>query len=276
MSSQIVFITGCSKGFGRALVEVARTRGYTVVATARQPGSVADLAGPDVLALALDVTNNDQVQSAVAAALDRFGRIDVLINNAGFGIGGAIEEISDTEVRRVFDTNVFGLLNVTRAVLPAMRRQRSGRILNISSIGGLDSTIGGGIYCSSKFALEGLSESLAMEVAPLGIRVTLVEPGPFRTDFLGGSFGFAEARIDDYAETVGKARENYRNFHGKQPGDPLLAAQAMLDVAAMEQPPLRLPLGSMTIDRLRAKLKRLEETADQWEKVARAADGAGT
>jgi NAD(P)-dependent dehydrogenase (short-subunit alcohol dehydrogenase family) len=157
-------------------------------------------------------------------------------------------------------------------VLPIMRKQRSGRILNLSSIGGLDSTIGGGIYCSSKFALEAISESLAMETAPLGIHVTIVEPGPFRTEFLGGSFGFAATQIDDYGETVGKARENYRNFHGKQPGDPLLAAKAMLDVVELSEPPLRLPLGAMTIDRLRTKLARLQQTIADWEAVARATD----
>ncbi len=198
MKSLVWFITGTSRGFGQELVRAALKRGDSVVATSREPQQVAAAfkeSADRLLATPLDLNDEKQISTAVDAAIKRFGHIDVLVNNAGHGLLGAVEECNDAEVKKVFETNVFGLLRVTRAVLPQMRKQRSGRIVNLSSIGGLTGWPGWGIYCSTKFAVEGLSEVLAQEVAPLGIRVTIVEPGPFRTDFLGSGLPVANARL---------------------------------------------------------------------------------
>lgn len=269
------FITGSSTGFGRLLAEEVLKAGDNVVATARKVEQVADLEqkfSDHALALPLDVTDQEQVDRAVAKALERFGRIDVLVNNAGYGVAGAIEEVSDAELGPMYETNVFGLLRVTRAVLPQLRNQRSGHILNLSSIGGLTAAPGWGLYQSTKFAVEGLSEALAQEVAPLGIRVTIIEPGPFRTDFLGRSGVEAEKRIEDYSSTADNARRYRTDQHGKQPGDPLRAVHAMIQVADSPDPPLRLLLGAGALQRVRQKLEAWQKEIAAWEPVTVGAD----
>ena len=212
------------------------------------------------------------MDSAVDAGGCKFGRVDVLVNNAGYGIAGAIEEVSEAEFMPMFETNVFGLLRVTRAFLPQLRKQRSGHILNLSSIGGLVASPGMGYYNATKFAVEGLSEALAAELAPLGIKVTIVEPGPFRTDFLGRSGVIAETRIADYDATAGNMRKYFAENDGKQQGDPLRAVQAMMQVVESPKPPLRLLLGASALQRLRTKLGSWEKEIAAWEKVTVGAD----
>ncbi|MDQ2835003.1 MAG: oxidoreductase, partial [Acidobacteriota bacterium] len=256
-NGKVWFITGASTGFGRLLAEEVLQRGGKVIATARKLDKVADLVTQHpgrVLALALDVTDAGQVDSAVTQAFAKFGEVDVLVNNAGYGVAGAIEEVSEDELMPMYQTNVFGLLRVTRAFLPYLRKQRSGHILNLSSIGGLTAGPGWGLYQSTKFAVEGLSEALAQEVAPLGIRLTIIEPGPFRTDFLGRSGVEAEMKIADYDNTAANARWYMSEQHGKQPGDPLKAVQAMIEVVESDNPPLRLLLGAGALKRVRQKL----------------------
>lgn len=231
--AKVWLITGSSSGFGRSLTEAVLKNGDRVIATARKPEQLNDLVKqyPELLhTVRLDVTNLQEVQAAIESALNAYGRIDVLVNNAGYGAVGVVEEVSDDETRRQFDTNFFGVLNVTRAVLPTMREQRSGHILNISSVGGVVSFSGAGIYCATKFALEGVSEALAQEVKPLGIKVTIIEPGAFRTDFSGRSIAISGQTIADYAETSGKVIEWNRELDGKQSGDPAKAATAMIQV----------------------------------------------
>ena len=269
------FITGSSTGFGRLLAEEVLKSGDNVVATARNVEQVKDLEQryPDhALALPLDVTKQDQVDGAVAKTLERFGRVDVLVNNAGYGVAGAIEEVSEAEFAPMYETNVFGLLRVTRAFLPQLRKQKSGHILNLSSIGGLTAGPGWGLYQGTKFAVEGLSEALAQEVAPLGIRLTIVEPGPFRTDFLGRSGVEAAKKIDDYNATAGNARRYMNEQDGKQPGDPLKAVHAMMQVADSENPPLRLLLGAGALKRVREKIDRWQKELAAWESVTVGAD----
>ena len=273
-SSRVWLITGCSTGFGRVLAEEVLKAGGRVVATARRPEQIADLEQkyPErALALPLDVTREDSVESAVEAAIARFGRIDVLVNNAGYGVAGAIEEVSEAEFMPMFETNVFGLIRVTRAVLPHLRRQRSGHILNISSIGGVAASPGWGYYQGTKFAVEGLSEALAGELAPLGIRVIIIEPGPFRTNFLGSGV-MAVNQIADYDKTAGNARRYYVEQNGKQPGDPVRAALAMIAVVESPEPPLRLLLGKSAMKRLREKLAAWERELDAWETTTVGAD----
>jgi len=274
-SSRTWFITGSSTGFGRLLAEEVLKTGDHVVATARKVEQVADLEQkyPDqALALPLDVTKQDQVDAAVAKTLERFGRVDVLVNNAGYGVAGAIEEVSDAELDPMYATNVFGLLRVTRAFLPQLRKQRSGHILNLSSIGGLTAGPGWGLYQSTKFAVEGLSEALAQEVAPLGIRVTIIEPGPFRTDFLGRSGVEAAKRIEDYSTTADNARQYKSEQHGRQPGDPLKAVLAMIQVVDSPNPPLRLLLGASALKRVRQKIEVWQKELTAWETVTVGAD----
>jgi NAD(P)-dependent dehydrogenase (short-subunit alcohol dehydrogenase family) len=269
------FITGTSQGFGRELVQAALDRGDSVVATSRQPQKVAGLF-PDqkdrLLAVPMDLSNPAQIQSAVDEALSLFGKIDVLVNNAGHGLLGAVEEATDAEIANVFEINVFGLIRVTQAVLPHFRKQHSGHVINLSSIGGLVGLPGWGIYNSTKFAVEGLSEALAEELTPLGIRVTLVEPGPFRTDFLGGSLATADRQIEDYVGTAGKTRDYATQRNQKQPGDPTLAAQAIVKVILSEHPPLHLPLGAFAHQRALAKLDQLRQEFTDWQEVALATD----
>jgi NADP-dependent 3-hydroxy acid dehydrogenase YdfG len=272
---RIWFITGASTGFGRTLAEEVLKAGGKVVATARNRDRVADLETkyPErAKALALDVTDAGQVDSGVTQAFAQFGQVDVLVNNAGYGVAGAIEEVSGAEYMPMFETNVFGLLQVTRAFLPHLRKQRSGHILNLSSIGGLVASPGMGYYNATKFAVEGLSEALAAEVAPLGIRVTIVEPGPFRTDFLGRSGVVAKARIADYDATAGNMRKYFAENDGKQKGDPLRAVHAMMQVVESPNPPLRLLLGRSALERLRGKLATWEREIAEWEKVTLGAD----
>jgi NAD(P)-dependent dehydrogenase (short-subunit alcohol dehydrogenase family) len=275
---KVWLITGCSTGFGRALTEAVLARGEIVVATARKPQRLEDLAqqfGDRILALSLDVTQPSEVQAAVNQTIETFGRIDVLVNNAGYGVFGAVEEVSDLDVRRQFETNVYGALDMTRAVLPHLRRQHSGRILNISSSGGFVGFPGAGIYCASKFALEGWSEALAKEVAPLGIHVTIVEPGAFRTAF-NGTLVASKQSIDDYSVTSNQMLQWLRHMDGQQPGDPKKAASAMIQVVNHPNPPLRLVLGSDSLDAIHSKLAAVATDLATWKDISidTAFDGA--
>jgi NAD(P)-dependent dehydrogenase (short-subunit alcohol dehydrogenase family) len=272
---RVWFITGASTGFGRLLAEEVLKKGDRVVATARQLDKVEDFEKryPETAkALALDVTDAAEVESAVTQALATFGRMDVLVNNAGYGLAGAIEEVSEAEFMPMFETNVFGLLRVTRAFLPHLRKQRSGHILNLSSIGGLIGGAGMGFYNATKFAVEGLSEALAAELAPLGIHVTVIEPGPFRTDFLGRSGVIAEKRIAEYDQSAGNMRRYFSENDGKQKGDPLRAVQAMIEVVESPNPPLHLLLGASALERMRGKLSKWQEEIAAWELVTLGAD----
>ncbi len=269
------FITGTSQGFGRELVRAALERGDSVVATSRHPDKVAAAfpqASDRLLAVSMDLRDQAQISAAVDSTIARFGRIDVLVNNAGYGLLGAVEEATDTEVAQVFETNVFGLLRVTRSVLPHMRKQKSGHIVNLSSIGGLIGIPGFGIYNATKFAVEGLSEALFHEVSPLGLRVTLVEPGPFRTDFLGGSLAVAGQVFADYESTSGQTRKAATTRNGAQPGDPVRAADAIVTVVTSENPPLHLPLGADAYQRAGKKLDAMRGDMEKWRELILATD----
>jgi NAD(P)-dependent dehydrogenase (short-subunit alcohol dehydrogenase family) len=274
-SDKAWFITGCSTGFGRELAKMVLDRGYRAVVTARDPAKVEDIAarhGDRALVLELDVTDPVEVNAAVNSAVKRFGRIDVLVNNAGIGYFGAVEESDEAEVRRMFEINFFGLANMTRAVLPIMRKQRSGHIVNISSIGGLKGFPTLAYYNATKHAVEGFSEALALEVAPLGIKVTIVEPSGFRTDWAGRSAAESKNRIADYAATAGKNRDDIRGYSGKQAGDPVRAAAAIIAAVESPNPPLRLLLGKVALKGARAKLDTLKIDFDAWEKTTVEAD----
>lgn len=273
--SRVWFITGCSSGFGRLLAEEIVRRGEKVVATARKVETVQDLAEahPDqVLALTLDVTKPEEITASVNATLAKFGKVDVLVNNAGYGVTGAAEEVDESEFLPMFDTNVLGLIRMTRAVLPHLRKQRSGHILNLSSIGGLIATAGITYYNTSKFAVEGFSEGLAGEMEPLGVSVTAIEPGPFRTDFLGRSKTVAANKIDDYAESAGKSRTYFETQSGKQLGDPQKAVEAMIAVVDSPNPPRNLLLGRAAYERFRARLSAWDKTLTEWEATTLGAD----
>ncbi|MFJ9693257.1 oxidoreductase [Kitasatospora sp. NPDC101183] len=265
-------ITGSSRGLGLHIAREALAQGHQLVATARDAETVRAALGEDageVLILPLDVTDERQAREVAQAAVERFGRIDVLVNNAGRGLLGAVEEASSEEARAVFDINVFGLLSVTRAVLPHLRRQRSGHILNISSVGGFTAGSGWGIYNSTKFAVEGLSEALRSELGPLGVHVTIVEPGVFRTDFLDeSSLHRTAASIEDYAPTVGKTREWALDTNHQQPGDPVKAARAIVAMTAAQEPPMRLPLGADCVARIETKLEGVAKEVDAWREIA--------
>jgi len=264
------FITGASSGFGLAFAREALRLGANVVAAARSPAALADLvaSAPDrTLAVALDVTASGAAEKAVAAALARFGRIDVLINNAGYGIVGAVEETPEAELRAQMETNFFGAVAVTRAALPHMRSRRAGAIVNISSLGGQLSYPGFGAYSASKFALEGLSEALALEMAPFGIKVLIVEPGAFRTRFAGGALRHMPT-IDAYSEIVGGVRQFARGMDGTQEGDPDKAARAVALALEAETTPLRLQLGADAVAAVRGHAERLLEDLASWERVA--------
>jgi NAD(P)-dependent dehydrogenase (short-subunit alcohol dehydrogenase family) len=266
------FVTGASRGFGLEIARQALERGDAVVATARDPKQIEKSLGENrgsLLAIALDVTDETQARAAAAQAVDRFGRIDVLVNNAGRGLLGAVEEASSGEVRAVFDANVFGLLAVSRAVLPVMRAQRSGRVLNISSVGGFTANAGWGVYSATKFAVEGLSEAMQAELAPLGIGVTIVEPGTFRTDFLDASSLARVARpIDDYGATAGKMRAWAEDTNHAQLGDPVKAAAAMIVIATTADPPVRVQLGADCVARVEGKLAFVARELERWRPLA--------
>lgn len=274
MTQKTWFITGASRGIGAEIAKAVLAAGDQLIATARRKTDLHEFeSNPNVLTLSLDITDEAQVQAAVAAALERFGQIDVLVNNAGFGLLGGIEETSAQEVERVYRTNVFGLLNMTRAVLPSMRQRRRGHIINLSSIGGYRSTPGWGVYSSTKFAVEGITEALHDELAPLGIHATVVEPGYFRTNFLdGSSLQRTALEIPDYAETVGKVRQIASELSYQQPGDPTKLAQAMLQLANADTPPLRLPLGTDTLQAIAKKNAYVEQETAQWRVLAESTD----
>jgi NAD(P)-dependent dehydrogenase (short-subunit alcohol dehydrogenase family) len=272
------FITGASSGFGRALAEAAVAAGDRVVAAARRPQALSELVAtaPDRLtAVQLDVTRPERVEQAVAETVARHGRIDVLVNNAGRGQVGAVEETTDAELRDLLEVHVFGPAALTRAVLPHMRARRSGAIVQMSSFGGQVAYPGFSAYCATKFALEGFSEALAAEVAPFGIKVLIVEPGAFRTSFSGGAL-YESAAMPEYQETVGGTRTYVKGVDGTQPGDPAKAAQAIRRALAAGDTPLRLPLGDDAVDGIRTHLDQVRTEIEQWETVARATTFAET
>jgi NAD(P)-dependent dehydrogenase (short-subunit alcohol dehydrogenase family) len=271
---KIWFITGASRGFGALIAARALRDGDSVIAAARDPASVAARLGdhPNLLAVRLDVTREADAHAAVDAALKRFNRIDVLVNNAGYGLLSAVEEATGPEVERLFATNVFGLLAVTRAVLPIMRRQRSGHIINMSSLGGYAASAGWGIYGATKFAVEGISEALAAELAPLGIQATVVEPGFFRTDFLDAQSMQSAAPIEDYAQTVGVTRAHAADLNHSQPGDPAKLADAIVSLAKEADPPKRLQLGSDALARIAAKNREVDAEAARWHDLSVSTD----
>jgi NAD(P)-dependent dehydrogenase (short-subunit alcohol dehydrogenase family) len=266
---KVWFITGISRGFGRELASAAIGQGDFVVGTTRSGESDQESSSGRLTVLALDVTHPPDVASVVAKAWQIHGHIDIVVNNAGFGLLGAVEEVEESQARQVFETNFFGLLNVVQSALPRLRAQGSGHIINISSIGGFAGFPGYGLYSASKFAVEGLSEALAAELQPLGIHVTIVEPGYFRTNFLSGnSLQRASRVIEAYAATSGKTRDSADERDGQQPGDPALAAKAIITVTRSPHPPLRLILGADAIARVRTKLVQVTKDLEDWESVS--------
>lgn len=272
---KVWFITGSSSGFGRLLAETLMQQGVRVVATARKADMLDDMVTKypgQAVVLPLDVTSDDSIQRAHDDALAHMGRVDVLVNNAGYGVAGAIEEVSEKEYMQMFDTNLFGLIKLTKAFLPELRAQRSGHIVNFSSIGGLIGNPGWGYYNASKFAVEGLSQALRGELEPLGIGVMVVEPGPFRTGFLGRTGVEAKARIADYEPTVGKTREYFNTQAGRQPGDPQKAVEAVIAAVNSPKPPKNLLLGKSALQRYRTRLDEVRQELDEWQDVTNGAD----
>ena len=273
--SRVWFITGCSSGFGRALAAAVLARGYRCVVTARDPATVRDLAAAHAqtsLVLPLDVTDRAQREHAVTEAQRVFGGIDVLVNNAGYAYYAAAEEGDEARIREMFDTNFFGLVAMTQRVLPGMRERRRGHVVNISSVGGLVANVASAFYAATKFAVEAFSESMAQEVGPHGIRVTIIEPGPFRTDFQGRSVKVVPQPLGAYAETVGARRAALQASDGKQPGDPARAADAIVKVVESDDPPLRLLLGKIAFDRAGEKFESLLRSREAWREVTLGAD----
>jgi NAD(P)-dependent dehydrogenase (short-subunit alcohol dehydrogenase family) len=274
-AGKVWFITGASTGFGREMAEQLLADDAKVVATARRPEHLSDLAEkyPETaLAVALDVTDEGSVTAAVEAAFAKFGHVDVLVNNAGYGLCGAVEEVTEAEFMPMFETNLFGLARVTKALLPQFRERRAGHIVNLSSIGGLVGLPGWGYYNASKFAVEGLSEALAVELAPFGVKVMIVEPGPFRTDFLGRSGQQAAERIADYDGTAGKTRDYMGANDGKQAGDPVRAVAAIVAAVGSPETPRHLVLGRMALNRFRQKIGELQKEMTAWEETTLGAD----
>lgn len=274
MKQKVWFITGAAKGFGLEICKAALAYGDLVVATARKnQGSIAkNMAWENnILRLQVDVTNEVQVKEAVKLAISQFGRIDVLVNNAGYGLVAAVEEASDEEVKKQYETNVFGLLNVTRAVLPYMRSERSGHIINFSSLFGYLASIPGlGVYASTKFAVEGISEGLAAEAKIFGIHVTSVAPGLFSTSFASKeSYESSQIILSDYNETVGNARKVIEQLNGNQPGDPFKLADVIMKLANSEKPPLHLPIGADAIDSFRKKTEIMQQEVAEWEAISK-------
>jgi NAD(P)-dependent dehydrogenase (short-subunit alcohol dehydrogenase family) len=277
MEHRVWFVTGASSGFGRAVTMAALQNGDRVVATARDSQTIRSLTEPHpdrALALQLDVTQAEAARKAVEQACARFARIDVVFNNAGYGHVGAVEELSDDELRRQLDVNLMGVINVTRAALPLMRKQRSGHLVQMSSLNGVEPLPGGAYYTASKFGVKGFSEALAAEVAHLGIHVTIVEPGPFRTRFLSAGSAKWAPPMPDYADSVGKTRELLRKLDGSQPGDPARAAQAIVQAVQMKKPPLHLPLGRMAFEQIRKTLNAQLLELDRWAGLGAATDFA--
>lgn len=271
MTQKIWFITGISSGLGKALAEQVINNGDFVIGSFRsqiQADAFNNQHKDEAFGLTLDVTKPNEIAKVFKTIRDKFGKIDVLVNNAGFGFAGAIEETSNKETREIFEANFFGTLQVTQAALPIFRKQKSGHIIQISSHGGFKAFQGFGIYNASKFAVEGFSEALAIEVAPLGIKVTLVEPGPFRTNFAGNSFKEAVTIIEDYNETAGAFRQRMKAVDGKQEGDPTKASKAIIDIASLDKPPLRLPLGKIAVASLTAKLDSVTKDLNDFKTVA--------
>ncbi|MFJ3421848.1 oxidoreductase [Streptomyces sp. NPDC086082] len=269
-------VTGASRGLGAEIVAAALAAGHQVAATARDAAAVEARfpdAGTSLWAASLDITDGARAATVVEEAAAHFGRIDVVVNNAGRGILGAVEEVSDEAARAAFDTNVFGTLNVLRAALPVLRAQRSGHVINMSSVGGFVGSAGWGIYNSTKFAVEGFSEALAREVDPLGITITIVEPGYFRTDFLDGTSLHTESHIiDDYADSAGATRRTAEAVNHGQPGDPAKAAAAIVRIGGMVGAPLRLQLGPDCYARVSEKLGSVAAEQDSWKSVAFSTD----
>lgn len=273
--SKVWFITGCSTGFGRSLAKEVLLKGYKAVVTSRKKEDVLDITSDypqSSLAIKLDVTKPEEIAAAVAEAIAHFGKIDVLVNNAGIGYFGAIEESDEAEVRKMFEINVFGLAHVTNAILPIMRKQRSGHILNVASIGGLMSFPGVGFYNATKYAVDGLSEALSKEVAHLGIKVTIICPSGFRTDWAGRSAKNASIEIEDYAPSAHQNKDTIRGYSGNQPGDPERAAKAIIKAVESENPPLRLLLGAAALKNARLKLEQLKTDFDAWAETTVGAD----
>jgi len=269
------FITGVSTGFGKHLADLALAQGDKVAATFRQQAQADEFtqkAGANGVGLVADVADEAAVKQAVATAIDKLGHLDVVVNNAGYGSMGPIEEVPEEEVQRQFDINVFGPLRVLRAVLPHLRARKSGHILNITSIGGLRTFPGVGIYNASKFALEAIGESLEQQVKPLGIRVTNVEPSGFRTDWAGRSATFTEPAIEDYRPTAGKNMADIQGYSGRQPGDPERAAQAMFDLVRMDNPPVHLPLGKAAVKGALDKFATIAKEVEQYAHIGNGAD----
>lgn len=266
-------ITGCSTGFGRALAELLIARGETVFATARKPDELRDLVeGHDnAHAVKLDVTSADDI-AAAAAAVEAAGGVDVLVNNAGYGYLTAIEEGDESGYRAQFETNVFGLIAMTKAVLPAMRERGSGHIVNIASVGGLVGNPGSGYYAATKFAVVGFSEALSKELDGMGVKVTIVEPGPFRTDWAGRSLQSSAERIPAYAKTVHERLDQVNAYSGHQPGDPVRAAEAIITAVDSAEPPLNLVLGAPGLAMARKKIAALTAELDEWEALTLSAD----
>ena len=274
---RVWFITGASRGIGALIAEAALADGNAVVASGRNVAAIVERLGESaaLLPVALDVTDEAQAKAAVRQAVEKFGRVDVLVNNAGFGLLGAVEESADKDIRRMYDTNVFGLLNVTRAVLPTLRAQRSGHVINISSIGGYRGSAGFGVYSSTKFAVEGITEALHAELKPLGIHATVVEPGYFRTDFLdGSSLVVAPEVIADYDATAGAVRRKAQEMNHNQPGDPNKLAVALIKLVDAPTPPLRLPLGTDALAAIAAKNAYVTQETETWKALSASTDFA--
>ena len=274
-SSRVWFITGTSTGFGRLLAQELLRRGNRVIATAREISKIEDLVHQHpatARAFTLDVTNPAQIESVAQQAIAAFGHVDILVNNAGYGLNGAIEEVSEEEFEPMFQTNIYGLIRTTRAFLPHFRQRRTGHIFNLSSVSGLIGGAGWGFYNATKFAVEGFSEALAGEMKPLGVHVTVIEPGPFRTDFLGRSGKLAAKEFPEYKDTAGKARDYLKTQAGKQPGDPQKAVEAIIAVADSPAPPLHLILGKIALIRFRDKLALWQKEIAAWEPVTVGSD----
>lgn len=267
MNNRVWLITGCSTGFGRELVKIVANKGEIAIGTVRKREQVADLEAinPDLVkGVILDVQKLDTINETARIIEKEFGRLDVLVNNAGYGTLGPIEETSEDEIQRQFDVNVFGCVRMMKLALPFMRKQRSGNILNITSIAGLNGFPGVGIYNGSKFALEGIGEALAAETRHIGIKVTNIEPGPFRTDWAGRSATFNESSIEEYNETANKNTESIREVSGNQIGDPVRAAKAMYEVTTLDNPPVHLPLGGPAYKRVSIRLQEFKEEIDKF------------